>query len=481
MILLCFIFQLSFGVVMRSKFSDLFLFAMFFFCLPLSSINVAAQELPDFTGLVDQYGPAVVNISTVQKTNNRRALQPGFPNEEIPEIFRHFFGDPGAVPRSERASLGSGFIISEDGYILTNNHVIQNAEEIIVSLSDRRQLEAELVGADKRSDLALLKIKATDLPLVKLGSSQNLKVGEWVFAIGSPFGFDHTVTAGIISAIDRSLPRENYVPFIQTDVAINPGNSGGPLFNMQGEVIGINSQIYSRTGGFMGLSFAIPVDVVVNVVEQLKSQGYVDRGWLGVVIQEIDRDLAESFGLDKPVGALVAEVLKGSPAEKANLKAGDVILEFNGHKIQEASDLPSRVGQTAIGKKVPVKIMRAKKAKTLSLTVGALPEDEAVAAKPSAGRASESNRIGVEVSNLSAAQGKQFDVEQGVIISQVFAGVGMEAGLRRGDIIIMINGMPVADTQAFDKIVTELPAGKTANLLVKRSGHSQFVTIRLKK
>lgn len=459
----------------------LFSFAILFFALPFGSLNLVAQELPDFTGFVEQYGSAVVNISTVQKTNNRRTFQPGRPNEEIPEIFRHFFGEQVEPPKSEGESLGSGFIISEDGYILTNNHVIQNAEEIIVSLSDRRQLEAELIGADKRSDLALLKIKATNLPLVKLGHSQDLKVGEWVFAIGSPFGFDHTVTAGIISAIDRNLPRENYVPFIQTDVAINPGNSGGPLFNMQGEVIGINSQIYSRTGGFMGLSFAIPVDVATDVVQQLKSQGYVDRGWLGVVIQEVDRDLAESFGLDKPVGALVAEVLKGSPAETAKLKAGDVILEFNGRKIQKASDLPKRVGQTTIGKKVPVKIMRAKKTKTLSLTVGTLPEDETVTEKPSVGKISESNRIGVDVSNLNAEQRQQFEVEQGVVITQVFAGVGREAGLRSGDIITMINGKAVADTAAFDKIVTQLPAGKTANLLVKRRGHSQFVTIRLKE
>lgn len=465
---------------MSIKFQSLLSAVFALLALQLASLNLVAQELPDFTGLVDKYGPAVVNISTVQKANNRRIFQPGYPKQEIPEIFRHFFGEEMQPPQRERESLGSGFIISEDGYILTNNHVIQNAEEIVVSLSDRRQLEAELIGADKRSDLALLKIKATNLPLVKLGRSKDLKVGEWVFAIGSPFGFDHTVTAGIISAIDRSLPRENYVPFIQTDVAINPGNSGGPLFNMQGEVIGINAQIYSRTGGFMGLSFAIPVDVAMDVVEQLKSQGYVERGWLGVVIQEVDRDLADSFGLDKPVGALVAEVLKDSPAAKAKLKAGDIILEFEGNKVDQASDLPKLVGQTPIGKKISLKIMRAKKTKTLALTVGALPEDKAITEKPSPGGKSASNRLGLEVSNLSAAQRKQYDVDQGVIISQVFPGPGREVGLQRGDIITLINGEAIADTKDFADMVAELPAGKTANLLVKRRGHAQFVTIQLK-
>ena len=451
------------------------------FIFQFTSVNLSAGELPDFTGLVEEHGPAVVNISTVQKPRNKKAVQPWEPNnEDIPDILRHFFGEQINPPQGERESLGSGFIISKDGYILTNNHVVQNAEKIIVSLSDRRQLKAELVGVDKRSDLALLKVNTTGLPSVKLGHSKDLKVGEWVFAIGSPFGFDQTVTAGIVSAIGRSLPSENYVPFIQTDVAINPGNSGGPLFNLQGEVIGINAQIFTRTGGFMGLSFAIPVDVAKNVVQQLKSQGFVDRGWLGVVIQETNRDLAESFGLDKPVGAVVTQVLKGSPAEKAKFKAGDVILEFDKRSILKAADLPKLVGQAAIGEEVPVKIMRAKKTKTLYLTVGVLPKDEMEIKAPDVGGSKESNRLGIEARNLSSAEKQQFEVAGGVVVSQVFVGAGKEAGLQRGDIIILINGEPIINTKTFAKLVGKLPSGKAANLLINRRGHSQFLTIRLK-
>jgi len=451
------------------------------FVFQLSSLNLSAGELPDFTDLVEEHGDAVVNISTMQKLSNKRTAQPWGPNnQDIPDILRHFFGEQINPPQGERESLGSGFIISKDGYILTNNHVVQNAEKIIVSLSDRRQLKAELVGADKRSDLALLKINATDLPSVKLGQSKDLRVGEWVFAIGSPFGFDHTVTAGIVSAIDRSLPRENYVPFIQTDVAINPGNSGGPLFNLQGEVIGIISQIYTRTGGFMGLSFAVPVDVARNVVQQLKSQGFVDRGWLGVVIQETDRDLAESFGLDKPVGAVVTQVLKGSPAEKAKFKPGDVILEFDNRSILKAADLPKWVGQAVIGKKVPVKIMRAKKTRTLYLTVGVLPKDEMESKAPEVGKSKENNRLGIEVRNLSSAEKQQFEIAEGVMVSQVLAGAGKDAGLQHGDIITLLNGEPITDIKRFIKLVSKLPSGKAANVLINRRGHSQFLSMWIK-
>ena len=316
--------------------------------------HLALAELPDFTKLVKKYGEAVVNISTVKKGDNEREkfherlpMPDGTPFDEY---LRRFFGEQerGIEPREAR-SLGSGFVISEDGYLLTNHHVIKDADEILVRLQDRRQLVATLIGSDKRSDVALLKIDANDLPKVKLGSSDDLKVGEWVLAIGSPFGFDHTVTAGIVSAKGRSLPNDNYVPFIQTDVAINPGNSGGPLFNMDGEVVGINSQIYSRTGGFMGLSFAIPMEVVMNVVEQIKTQGFVSRGWLGVQVQDVTRKLAESFGMDAPKGALVAKVMVDSPAEKADFKVGDVIIEFNNKKIDTSAVLPPLVGMTSIG------------------------------------------------------------------------------------------------------------------------------------
>jgi len=337
----------------------------------LVAMPVMAQNLPDFTQLVETYGPAVVNISTSSKKNNNeenskekqpdyRAI-PGIP-EDSPfyEFFRRFFDNEGNDFFEERpaTSLGSGFIISTDGYVVTNNHVINEAQEIIVRLSDRREFTAKIIGSDKRSDLALLKVEATDLPTVKLGSSTNLKVGEWVLAIGSPFGFDYSVTAGIVSAKGRSLPSDTYVPFIQTDVAINPGNSGGPLFNLAGEVIGVNSQIYSRTGGFMGLSFAIPVNVLKDVVEQLKAKGKVTRGWLGVLIQDVTGELAESFSMEKPAGALVAKVLPDSPAAAAKFQVGDIITQFNDKPIERSADLPPLVGSTPVDSKVTTTVIR---------------------------------------------------------------------------------------------------------------------------
>ena len=321
--------------------------------LLLGQMSLAHAELPEFTELVEEASPAVVNISTRQNLPQREAAVQGqMPDlEGLPPMFREFFErnvpqmprGPGGRQRDAQ-SLGSGFIISDDGYVLTNNHVVADADEIIVRLSDRSELEAKLIGADPRTDVALLKVEGKGLPTVKLGKSQALKVGEWVLAIGSPFGFDHSVTAGIVSAKGRSLPNESYVPFIQTDVAINPGNSGGPLFNLDGEVVGINSQIFTRSGGFMGLSFAIPIDVAMDVANQLKSEGKVSRGWLGVVIQEVNKDLAESFGLDKPAGALVAQVLEEGPAAKGGLQVGDVILSLNGQPIIMSADLPHLVG-----------------------------------------------------------------------------------------------------------------------------------------
>ncbi|MEO7558162.1 MAG: trypsin-like peptidase domain-containing protein, partial [Gammaproteobacteria bacterium] len=314
---------------------------MFAFAPAHAQSTVQSPNLPDFTALVEQNSAAVVNISTTQKIKRTMPqLPPGMEIPNLPEgspfndLFKHFFGEgqggPAVPEEFDAQSLGSGFIISPDGYVLTNNHVVKNADKIIVRLSDRRDLVAKVVGTDARSDLALLKVEAQNLPVVKLGSSSNLKVGEWVLAIGSPFGFDHSATAGIVSAIGRNLPSESYVPFIQTDVAINPGNSGGPLFNLKGEVVGINSQIFSRTGGFMGLSFAIPVDVAMEVTEQLKTKGRVTRGWLGILIQDVTNDLAESFGMAKPEGALVARVLPDSPAAKSGFQAGDVVVKFDG-------------------------------------------------------------------------------------------------------------------------------------------------------
>ena len=327
-----------------------------------------ASSLPDFTKLVEENSAAVVNISTKQKRSLRHPSIKGFEMPDLPEdspfndLFRRFFGEGNGGEGHERQydsrSLGSGFFISEDGYLLTNHHVAVDADEILVRLSDRREFVAEVVGTDKRSDIALLKIDADNLPVVKVGGSTDLKVGEWVLAIGSPFGFDHSVTQGIVSAKGRSLPSDSYVPFIQTDVAINPGNSGGPLFNLDGQVVGVNSQIYSRTGGFMGLSFAIPIEMAMDVAEQLKTRGHVTRGWLGVLIQDVTRQLAESFGMDTPHGALVAKVLEGSPAEKAGIRVGDIIVSFDGKRIGNSSVLPPLVGATRIGRKVELKVIR---------------------------------------------------------------------------------------------------------------------------
>lgn len=351
-----------------------------FLCLILMTNSVLAVELPDFTQLVKEASPAVVNISTEQNINNRNQLNtypfPHQGNEEIPEIFRHFFGMPNIYPHHNNSiprSLGSGFIISSDGYLLTNYHVIAGSDKIIVTLSDRRELEAKLIGSDKPTDVALLKVDAGDLPVVRLGRSDNLEVGEWVLAIGSPFGFDHSVTAGIVSAKQRALAHENYVPFIQTDVAINPGNSGGPLFNLNGEVIGINSQIYTRSGGFMGVSFAIPIDVVMDIVKQLKESGRVIRGWLGVFIQEIDQELAESYGLNKPAGALIAKVIPNSPAAKANLLPGDIILEANQRIIKHSSDLPTMIGSMKPNEVLEMKILRNGEAQIIKIIIGILP------------------------------------------------------------------------------------------------------------
>jgi serine protease Do len=377
--------------------------------------------------------------------------------------------------------LGSGFIISPDGFVITNHHVVKDADEIVVRLQDRREMVAKIVGSDKRSDIALLKIEATDLPIVKLATSDKLKVGEWVLAIGSPFGFDHSVTAGIVSAKGRSLPSDNYVPFIQTDVAINPGNSGGPLFNLQGEVVGVNSQIYSRTGGFMGLSFAIPIDVAMQVVDQLKSSGHVSRGWLGVQIQDVTRELAESFGMKKPQGALVSKVLPKSPAEQAGLQIGDVITEYNHQEINTSSSLPPIVGMTKIGESASLSYIRNGEVKEVQVKIGALPEeDEAIAGTPeSAGLAS--NRLGMSVSNLTAEMREQLQVEKnGVVVQEVKPGPAFDAGIRRGDVVLRLRDQVIKDAKQFNELVKDLPKGKTVAVLVQRRGSSLFLALKVK-
>lgn len=450
------------------------------------SLQVSARSLPDFTELVKDQSPAVVNISTVTHSRaSQSGLPPGY--EQMPEIFRHFFqygprGGQGAQPRQRDAqSLGSGFIISEDGYILTNNHVVEGADEIIVRLSDRSELTAELIGADKSSDIALLKVKESGLPYVKLGDSDELEVGEWVLAIGSPFGFDYTVTSGIVSAKGRSLPNENYVPFIQTDVAINPGNSGGPLFDLDGKVVGINSQIYTRSGGFMGVSFAIPVNVAMKVADQLKDKGYVSRGYLGVRIQEVNKELAEAFGLEKPAGALVVQAYENEPAADAGIEAGDVIVKFNGEPIILSSDLPHLVGLVTPGEKASVVVNRQGKEKRLSVKVGELPtEDQLVSGNRPSKSPSNNNPLGVVVSDMTDEQRRSADINKGVIVEQVAQdSVVAKKGVRPGDIIAMLNHRWISDVDEFNKIIAELPAGRNLPMLVIRKGMRRFVWVRL--
>ena len=450
------------------------------------------RGLPDFTDLVETYGPAVVNISTVQKQKSKRSFKHSMPEMpeggQFPDWFKRFFGEEGGEEgefngRERKAqSLGSGFVLSKDGYILTNNHVIEDADKIIVRLSDRREIDAELIGRDERSDLALLKIEAKELPVVKLGSSKKLKPGEWVLAIGSPFGFDYSVTAGIVSAKGRSLPRENYVPFIQTDVAINPGNSGGPLFNLDGEVVGINSQIYSRTGGYMGVSFAIPIDVAMNVVEQLKSDGHVTRGWLGVLIQDVTRDLAESFNMDKPHGALVARVLPDSPAEAAGFEVGDIVVKFNGNEIDHSSDLPPMVGVTPINKSIPVEIIRNGKAKEIKVKIGELPKEDDIKVSSSRNGSSKTDeRLAIVVSNITDEQRERLDLssEGGIYVKEVKNGPASDAGIRRGDVIMMVNNINIKDSDHFEEVVTELPEDKSVPVLVHRRGSPIFLAMKV--
>lgn len=451
---------------------------------------LAQASLPDFTELVEEASPAVVNISTRQKVPERNvAGQPGMPDlEGLPPMFREFFErsipqvprNPGGRQR-EAQSLGSGFIISSDGYVLTNNHVVADADEIIVRLSDRSELEAKLIGADPRSDVALLKVEGSGLPTVPLGKADDLKVGEWVLAIGSPFGFDHSVTAGIVSAKGRNLPSDSYVPFIQTDVAINPGNSGGPLFNLKGEVVGINSQIFTRSGGFMGLSFAIPMEVAMQVADQLKAEGKVTRGWLGVVIQEVNKDLAESFGLDKPAGALVAQVLEDGPADKGGLQVGDVILSLNGKPIIMSADLPHLVGGLKPGEKAEMDVVRDGSRKKLNVTIGTLPEEGQELASTGSAQGGErsNNRLGVTVAELTAEQKKGLDLKGGVVVKDVLNGPAAMIGLRPGDVITHLNNQAIDSTATFTKVAQELPKNRSVSMRVLRQGRASFITFKL--
>ena len=461
---------------MLRKFFDLaaLLTGMFFISL------AQANGLPDFTGLVEKQGPAVVNVSTTQIIRNAQGF-PNIPeNDPFYEFFRRFA--PQMPREQESQSLGSGFIISTDGYIMTNAHVVDSADKITVRLTDKREFSAKVIGADKRTDVALLKIEATGLPKVTVGDPDKLKVGEWVVAIGSPFGFDSSVTAGIVSAKGRSLPQENFVPFIQTDVAINPGNSGGPLFNMNGEVVGINSQIYTRSGGSMGLSFAIPIDVATQVTDQLRASGKVTRGRIGVMIQELTSELAESFGLSKPVGALISHVEKDGPADKAGIEASDVILKFDGKLVDSSGDLPRIVAATKPGSRVVIELWRKGAIRRITVEVGEMPEEEKLArsAKKLADDVAEMvSRLGIAVIELTREQLQELQIQGGLLVEEVKGSAARAAGLQQGDVLLAIGNMPIRSVKQLNEILKQVPKGRNVALLVRRGNAATYVAIRL--
>ncbi len=455
------------------------------FPMVLLLAGAVQAELPDFTDMVDRQGQAVVNVSTTQTVKNRSPF-PNVPEDDpFYDFFRRFSPpNPGGPRDFESRSLGSGFIISADGYVLTNAHVVSAADDITVQLNDKREFKAKVVGADRLTDVAVIKIDARDLPKVAFGDPNRLKVGEWVVAIGSPFGFENTVTAGIVSAKGRSLAFENFVPFIQTDVAINPGNSGGPLFNLKGEVIGINSQIYSRTGGFMGLSFAIPIDVALDISTQLRTNGRVSRGRIGVVIQEVTKELAESFGLASASGALVNAVEPGGPADKAGIETSDIIIKFDGKPVTTSADLPRIVGATKPSSKVPVQLWRKGATRELTVTVAELP-DEKVAVKASKPEKPSDNRLGLILGEIPAEKRQELKAGGGpgggLIVEQV--GPNVRADVREGDIVLAAISKGVKtelkSVEQFNKLIAQVEKGANISLLIKRGDQQVFVSLKM--
>jgi serine protease Do len=434
-------------------------------------------SLPDFADLAEKQGPAVVNVSTTSTVRSNQGAPPGSEEDPFFDFFRRF--GPQTPREYEARSLGSGVLISQDGYILTNSHVVEAADEITVRLIDKREFKAKVIGSDRRSDIAVLKIDATGLPSATIGDPAKLRVGEWVVAIGSPFGFENTVTAGIVSAKGRSLPQENFVPFIQTDVAINPGNSGGPLFNLKGEVVGINSMIFSRTGGFMGVSFAIPIDVAVDVAKQLQATGRVSRGRIGVVIQEVTKELAESFGLPKATGALVNSVEKGGAADKAGIQASDVILKFDNKEVINSNELPRMVAATKPGSKVSVQIWRKGEKKDLQITVGETPEERTAKRAPGKKTNGEAlAKIGLSVIELTQDQRRDLNVATGVLVENA-DGAAAKAGIRRGDVILAVNNQEVKSVDELNRLVAPTDRPRTLALLVKRGDASLYVPLRV--
>jgi serine protease Do len=444
----------------------------------------ASAQLPDFTDLVEKQAPAVVNIATIQDARQQSRGRKTPEANEMFDFFRRMMPPEGQdmLPKSLPHSLqpkrgqGSGFLISSDGYILTNTHVVDDVDEVVIKLNDKREYRAKVIGKDERTDVALIKINADNLPAVRIGDPNRLRVGEWVLAIGAPFGFENSATAGIVSAKGRSLPQENYVPFIQTDVAVNPGNSGGPLFNLRGEVVGMNSQIISRSGGYMGLSFAIPIDVAMDVAEQLKTRGKVNRGRLGVAIQEVTSDLAESFGLSSPQGALVADVEAGSPADKAGVQVSDIILKFDGKPVHSSIDLPRMVGATKPGVRSTLTIWRKGAQRELSVSVGEMADDKVAAKTP---EAKKTNRAGLAVSELTREQKSILKISNGVLVEDA-SGPAARAGIQSGDVIVAVNNQEVNTPDELARLVNDTTRNSAAPL-VKRGEDAHYVSLRLEK
>ena len=445
-------------------------------CLLAASLTVtplsASVAVPEFADIVERTSPAVVNISATAKS---KPVEAGL--DDMQELLRRFYGLD-AQPQQPRAkqSFGSGFIIGKEGYVLTNNHVIDEADKVTVRLSDRREVEAKVIGTDPRSDIALLKIVADNLPVVKIGDPAKLRVGDPVLAIGSPFGFDYSATAGIVSAKSRALPNEAYVPFIQTDVAINPGNSGGPLFNTAGEVIGVNSQIYSRSGGFMGVSFAIPIDVAMEVVAQLREKGKVSRGYLGVAIQEVTKELADAYGLARPAGALIASVEADSPADKAGLKSGDVVTQFNNININLAAELPQAIGRAKVGDTYSLSVVRERKSLQLQVKIQPIPEEQSVAAKATS---PDLSRLGLTLRDLQESEKASLKLAGGAVVVKVAAGSGADAGLRNGDVITRLSSTAITNAREFVAAARKLNAGVTVPVSVLRRGSTVILALKL--
>ena len=447
---------------------------------PTQSTAAQVAALPDFSGLVEKYGPAVVNISVVQnrKTSSKGPRLQMPDDEDLPPMFRNLpfpFQMPEQPDRGPVRGVGSGFILTPDGVIMTNAHVVDDADEVTVKLTDRREFTAKVLGVDKTTDIAVIKIPATGLPYVKIGDSKATKVGEWVVAIGQPFGFENSVTSGIVSAKSRSLPGDSYVPFIQTDAAVNPGNSGGPLFNLRGEVIGVNSQIFSRSGGFQGLAFAVPIDVAIQVKDQIQQYGKVSHGRLGIAIQEVNQALAQNFGLKQPEGALVSSVEKNSPGAKAGLEPGDVILKFDGKEISRSADLPPMVSSIKPGTKVTLDVWRNGASKQLTATVGTLNEKNVTASAADKDSIAK-GKLGVAVRPLTNEEKRDNEIDYGVVVQNV-SGAAERAGVQAGDVIVAVNNTPVKSVDELRNAVEK--AGKTVALLIQRNDARIFIPVTL--